>query len=136
MNWLTYERSALTMITRRITPDECFLRDTNISTQEEHDQLEWRTRGQRSKKTWRHERMKHLHSSNYGRICTTTETTDLAKLARSFTRPKLSSSAPTNYGKKYKKPWMSIPWRQVPQSDIVGVRSAVPALSLVVHLTV
>ncbi|KAI0218892.1 hypothetical protein LSAT2_029439, partial [Lamellibrachia satsuma] len=52
-------------------------------------------------KAWRPERTMRLHSSNFDRICTATEKTDLAKLALSYTRPKLFTSAPTDYGKRY-----------------------------------
>ncbi|KAK2162529.1 hypothetical protein LSH36_97g07084 [Paralvinella palmiformis] len=45
--------------------------------------------------------MKRLHSSNFGRISTATEKADLVKLAQSLTRPRLLTSAPTGYGKKY-----------------------------------
>ena len=85
------------------TPEDQFLHELNVTriTEDQRDQVERKTRGQSMNKAWRHERTKRVHSSNVGRVCNATDRTDLTKLARSYTRPKIFHSAPTDHGKKY-----------------------------------
>ena len=43
----------------------------------------------------------HLHSSNFGRMCAATQTTNFVKLAHSLTQYRHLSTEPMKHGKKY-----------------------------------
>ena len=47
---------------------------------------ETRTHGQSSNQLWRAERLKRIHSSNFGKICKATDKADMNKLANNLTK--------------------------------------------------
>ncbi|XP_069110247.1 uncharacterized protein [Argopecten irradians] len=87
----------------KLTPQDRFLERINLLniTQEKIDAIEERTRGQINNVAWKEERMHHLPSSMYGRICKATDRTDFVKLARSLTHFTDIKTAPLEHGRKY-----------------------------------
>lgn len=85
------------------TPEENFLAANNISSisAEAIADTQKVTTGQSKNKSWAKERVKRIHSSNFGRICKLTERTDKKKYAKSLTTGKRLNTAPIKHGHKY-----------------------------------
>jgi len=84
-------------------PSHLFLDSMSITSinENERGQIEMQTRDQSKSKTWKFERTKRLHSSNFGRICTAGDKTNFPNLARSLTKTVDFRSNATDHGKKY-----------------------------------
>jgi hypothetical protein len=89
-----------------LTAEDHFLASYNITSISDYEvnNIEQRTRGQATNKSWLNERCFRLHASNYGRICKATERTDMKKLAASLAVTNEFTSAATDHGKRYEEP--------------------------------
>jgi hypothetical protein len=86
------------------TQSDKWLSDMHITaiTSSEIEDIEKRTRGQASNQEWKNERLLRIHSSNFGKICKSTERRDLDKLAYSLmTASNLDGIAAIEHGRRY-----------------------------------
>ncbi len=88
-------------------PEELFLSSMNTGSvpgmEEQRKRFEKRTQGQSTNKTWFEERTFRLQSSNFGRICKTTDRTSFENLAKSFLTPRHVDTPATRHGRKYEE---------------------------------
>ena len=89
-----------------LTQEDILLNAMKLNQISEHDyqKIEEITRGQNTNERWIEERGKRLQSSNFYRICTATERTDLDKLAESMVLGKsIKTNEAMRHGQKYER---------------------------------
>ncbi|XP_052790029.1 uncharacterized protein LOC128224265 [Mya arenaria] len=89
-----------------VSHEDNFLEQCKITklSDKDRDDIEMYTRGQNKNDRWFEEREKRIQSSNFHRVCTATERTDLHDLAKSFVRGKgLKPTEAMRHGIQYEK---------------------------------